>query len=121
LDRLRQAIPESDVRHVIPTEEAELGILLDVGALGVGTARWWPRTIIPFSNEKDLNFKVHFSARNGRWQQSLRYRKIGAEWFGATRVFREIDDVAGKPQDYPVIFEVVDKGYPRTATGAVEW
>ena len=67
----------------------------------------------PFTlgNVDTRRFNIRFSARNGSFNQALRFKKIDGEWVSATMVQREDK----------VIYEEVDDEFPRTAEGNVEW
>ena len=57
------------------------------------------------------NFNIFFSARNGWFNQLLRFRKINGQWVQATRVER----------DGEVLYERIDDNYPRTKDGSIDW
>lgn len=67
----------------------------------------------PFTlgNGDTRRFNIFFSARNGFFNQALRFKKIQGKWVSATKVKRE----------EKVIYEEVDDEFPRTAEGNVEW
>ena len=67
----------------------------------------------PFTlgNGDTRRFNIFFSARNGFFNQVLRFKKIHGKWVCATKVLREDK----------VIYEEVDDEFPRTAGGNVEW
>ena len=67
----------------------------------------------PFTlgNGDTRSFNIFFFARNGSFNQVLRFKKFDGEWVSATKVLRE----------EKVIYEEVDDGFPRTAEFNVEW
>ncbi|MDE2807174.1 MAG: hypothetical protein OXN90_02035 [Gemmatimonadota bacterium] len=67
----------------------------------------------PFTlgNGDTRRFNIFFSARNGFFNQVLRFKKIQGKWVSATKVMRE----------EKVLYEKVDDEFPRTAEGNVEW
>lgn len=67
----------------------------------------------PFTlgNSDTRRFNIFFSARNGFFNQALRFKKIDGKWVYATKVEREDK----------VIYEKVNDEFPRNAEGNVEW
>lgn len=65
----------------------------------------------PLGEGDKRNFNIFFSARNGWFNQLLRFRKINGQWVQATRVER----------DGEVLYERIDDNYPRTKEGSVDW
>ena len=67
--------------------------------------------VLPFDpNDIAKNFNIFFTARNGSFSQLLRFKKVNTTWFMATKV------EMGK-----VMYEEVQVGYPRNASGQVDW
>jgi len=56
-------------------------------------------------------YNIFFSARNGSFDQNLRFVKVEGKWTVASRVLR----------DEIVIFEEVDPKFPRRDDGSIEW
>lgn len=56
------------------------------------------------------DFDITWTARNGRFTQLLRFRKVDNRWRRAIKVERE-----------GTIFEQVQEGYPRNVDGGVDW
>ena len=92
-------------------------------SIGNLVSHYWPdyRKLcrITFDNGNTRRFNIFFSARNGFWRQSLRFKKIHGKWVYATKVYRD-EKVEGKVEG-KVIYEKVDDEFPRTAEGNVEW
>ena len=67
----------------------------------------------PFTlgNGDTRRFNIFFSARNGFFNQVLRFKKVHGKWVYALKVSRE----------EKVLYEEVDDEFPRTAEGNVEW
>ncbi len=82
---------------------------LQIGSLIKGTAI----VVSPFDLGSSLerDFNIFFIARNGQFTQLLRLRKIDDKWVIATKVERD-----GK-----LIFEKIDKDFPKTGQGQVQW
>lgn len=82
---------------------------LRIGSLIKGTAMMFSPFDLGSRPERDFN--IFFISRNGQFTQFLRMRKIDGIWFTATKVERD-----GK-----VIFEKIDKGFPKADEGQVKW
>lgn len=65
----------------------------------------------PLGKGDKRNFNIFFSARNGWFDQLLRFRKINGQWVQATRVER----------DGEVLYERIDDNYPRAKDGGIDW
>ncbi len=88
--------------------------MLKVGNLAPGAAFSVLDKPLPFTDEQP-NFRVFFGARNGFWHEDLLLRRINGKWLYAVRVFREIGN------DKKLLSEKIDKGFPRTGDGKIEW
>ena len=99
----------SEIKHYTLTTLEEAETNLQIGSLIKGTAI----AIGPFDLESypQRDFNIFFIARNSEFTQFLRLRKVDGKWFTATKVERD-----GK-----VIFEKIDKGFPKTDQGQVQW
>jgi hypothetical protein len=82
---------------------------LHIGNMIKGTAS----TFAPFQlgSSMERGFNIFFSARNGLFTQLLRMKKINNKWTSATKVERD-----GK-----IIFEKIDKEFPRNKEGLIIW
>ena len=91
----------------LPLDQAETNI--SIGDLIPSFAQ----SFSPFTlgNGNTRSFNVIFTARNGFFRQLLWFKKIHGEWLYATKVER----------GNKVLFEQIDKEFPRTAMGNVEW
>jgi hypothetical protein len=88
--------------------------MLKVGNLAPGSAFSVLDKALPFTDEQP-NFRVFFGARNGFWHEDLLLRRIKGQWLHAVRVLREVGN------DKKLLFEEIDKGFPRTGDGKVDW
>lgn len=78
---------------------------------------------VPFSDQREQDFNVFFSARNGIWTEQLRLRNVSGQWVKAIQVFFSPYVRSGKtskPSPKP-IYEEVSKEFPRNADGTVPW
>ena len=89
----------------------QLDTSISLGTLIPSSAQMLHR--VPLGNDNTRRFNIFFSARNGFFNQSLRFKKIHGKWVRATKVMRGGGD--------EVIYEKVDDEFPRTAEGNVEW
>jgi hypothetical protein len=95
-------------------------LTIPVGEIHVNTAGCAERFSLPFSESPAQDFNVFFLARNGRWTELLRLRKVSDRWLSAIQVswqYRADGSVVSKEP----IFEQVDEGYPRNDEGLVDW
>jgi hypothetical protein len=60
---------------------------------------------------KDLEFNIHFTARNGMWIQFLRRRWIGDGWATATKVIRGTQE----------LHRQVSANFPHQKDGSIDW
>lgn len=60
---------------------------------------------------KERSFNIFWTARNGGFEQLLRYKKINGRWYMATKVIR----------GNILLFEKIDPDYPRTELGEINW
>jgi hypothetical protein len=67
-----------------------------------------------------LSFNVFFSGLHGFWTQMLRLRLVNGGWVQATKVTRSMTGKNGKPYE-KFVFQRIDKTFPRSAHGDVEW
>jgi len=72
-------------------------------------------TPLLFSSDGRQDFNVFFLARNGSWVQEIRMRQAQGKWSYAFRVFR----TDGKKRI--ILHESIPEGFPRSASGTVEW
>jgi len=70
---------------------------------------------LTFSDSEKQDFNIFFSGNNGFWSQELRLRWNGKRWLHATRVKKS----EGKTEK--LIFERVDKDFPRNEKGKVDY
>jgi hypothetical protein len=61
---------------------------------------------------ENLDYRITFTAVNGFWQQEIKLRLIGGHWVTATQVSK---------QPSKILFEKVDKEFPRDKNGKVGW
>ena len=90
----------------LPLDQADTNI--SIGNLIPSFAQKFPFTL---GNGNTRSFNVLFTARNGFFKQLLWFEKVHGEWLYATKVTRGSE----------VLYEHVDKEFPRTAEGNVEW
>ena len=64
-----------------------------------------------FGNGMTRSFNIQFIARNGAFDQVLRFKKINGEWLQAFKIER----------DGEYIFEEADDDFPRTEDGEIDW
>ncbi len=79
----------------------------------------YPWRLEPFDlgeSEQRRAYNVFFSARNDQFMQYLRFVRVGARWFVAYRVVRQLAGNEG-----PVLKQFVQGGYPLNAAGQVDW
>ena len=60
-------------------------VWMQIGEMPASILKVIPQ-VVPFSGTEKQDFNVFFSARNGLWQQLIRYMKIDGRWTGATIV-----------------------------------
>ena len=94
---------------------------LDVGTLNPSNLQdtGYPSLLIPFDlgdTETRRAYNVFFTARHDQFMQYLRFVRVGAQWFVAYRVVRQLGGDEG-----PVLREFVQEGYPLNAAGQVDW
>jgi gas vesicle protein len=77
-------------------------IFLNLGTMRVDGIKMLSSNF-PLSQSEKRDFNVFFTARNGAYMQFLRLRRVQHEWRQATRVI----------VDEKVVFEKVDKGFPK--------
>ena len=77
-------------------------IFLNLGTMRVDGIKMLSSNF-PLSQSDKRDFNVFFTARNGAYMQFLRLRRVQHEWRQATRVI----------VDEKVVFEKVDKGFPK--------
>lgn len=68
---------------------------------------------IPYPSTENrvwISWDIHFTSRNGRFFQVLRWAKVGNEWYRALRVSR----------DGSILYESIDKDFP-LVNGGVDW
>jgi len=109
-----KAIQAKSARDRLPDEEqrALMGTTIVVGELIPGSAV--SRNVaFTFSSSGQEDFNVFFSARNGFWEQLIRWRKVEEKWVLATKV-------TGHGRRKP-LYEQIDKNFPRNGKGIVEW
>lgn len=96
LQRFAQ-LPKPTTRSALKND-----LVLDIGDMAAGSATMEldQPFILGKSNERDFN--VFFSARNGFFNQKLRFRRVNGQWARRTVVTR----------DGAVIFETADEKYP---------
>lgn len=82
---------------------------LHIGNMIKGTASTF--TPLQLGSSMERGFNIFFSARNGLFTQLLRMKKINNKWASATKVERD-----GK-----IIFEKIDKEFPRNNEGLIIW
>ena len=95
-------------------------ITISVGEVPIDTGGCIERIVIQFSDDSAQDFNVFFLARNGRWTEFLRLRKINDRWLSAIQVSRQYNADGSQVPKEP-IFEQVDEGYPRKDKGLVDW
>lgn len=83
---------------------------IDIGNLIPGHSKILSSWKIAHSPMQDYN--IFFSARNGRFTQLVRLRKINGQWLVATKVTDQNDKV---------IHEQIDQHFPRNNNGMVVW
>lgn len=94
-------------------------VRIHLGDMGAGSSSWIDNPL-PFGRGHSA-FNIFFDAKNGFWHESLRYRDVGTHGAMALIVWREA--LGGKrfgPKE-PVIFRKVDKDFPLSKSGEVEW
>ncbi|MBN8550380.1 MAG: hypothetical protein J0M12_13790 [Deltaproteobacteria bacterium] len=80
-------------------------------AIPAETVKW------ELPTDKDhLDFSVFFSARNAKYMQLLRYRKVNGRWYFAYRVTRDLLEAEGA-----VVKQFILPGYPTNPDGSVHW
>ncbi|MGH9351721.1 MAG: hypothetical protein ACRD2G_06125 [Terriglobia bacterium] len=86
----------------------------------VSTSWFREALVLPFSDGARQDFNVFFQARNGRWTEFLRLRRINDHWSSAIQVCRQYNADGSQVPREP-IFEQVDRDYPRNDKGLVDW
>jgi hypothetical protein len=109
--------------------EPEYGKTLNVGNLAPGVSVTLPIKLSGASGSIALN--IFFTARNGEFTNLFRVRKIGDDWVTAARVTAPStppDHVVhitrdGELQLPPdkVLYEFIDRRFPRNSQGKIEW
>jgi hypothetical protein len=94
-------------------------ISIDLHEMAPATSGLSESFVLPFSDESAQDFNVFFSARNGRWTELLRLRKVHGHWSSAVQVAWQyrID----RPVTQEPIFEQIDDDYPRNNRRLVDW
>jgi hypothetical protein len=82
-----------------------------IGSLIPGTFTELPN-FISLEGLQNLDYRITFTALNGFWQQEIKLRLIDGHWVTATQVSRPSDKI---------LFEKVDKDFPRDKNGKVDW
>jgi hypothetical protein len=92
-----------------------VGSPLTLGEVSVGGGRIISNLEKPSDlNSKDqLNLRIFFGARNGFWREEYRGRYVDGKWTEAIKVLKGKGEI--------VIFEKIDKQFPRGANGEVAW
>jgi hypothetical protein len=113
-----ESIPRGGDATTILNTMISSEIAIGVGSLGsstVFTKMDQPLTL----EEKDYDFSVFFTARNGFWDEDLRLRRLKDHWAQAIRVHRE--ETKDKKLVFRLVKERVDRDYPRLPNGTVDW
>jgi hypothetical protein len=111
VNKVRTAKPEA-------LEATVIGIKIPVGNLGSNSAQMIKPFTFTFSDTGQQDFNIFFSNDRGTfWNQFLRARLIDGEWVFATKVAK--DSVHDPKQ--PVLYERIDKKFPRNAHGKIDW
>ena len=84
-------------------------INMSIGDFSKGAAL--VRGPFPLGKGNKRDFNIFFSARNGWFNQLLRFRKVDGHWAQATRVER----------DGEILYERIDDNYPKEKNGLVNW
>ncbi|AQT58890.1 hypothetical protein [Cellvibrio sp. PSBB023] len=63
-------------------------------------------------SEPEQSYNIFFTARNGSFIQELRLKKIYGVWVSATKISNN---------DNVVLYEQIDKSYPKNSKGIVSW
>jgi hypothetical protein len=90
-------------------------VTLHIGTIIPGAVWSAMNVSLPF-NGNDEDFNVFFDASNGFWHEALRYRGPAGHRTRAVRVWRQ--QSSGKEK---IVLDLVDKEYPRNATGEPDW
>jgi hypothetical protein len=75
--------------------------------------------VVQLAGKTEAGFNIFFNARNGFWTQELRLRLVDGKWLSATRVTRM--EVGNKRKNPKALYEKIDKDFPRTSKGEVDW
>lgn len=100
-----------------------LGSPMTIGDFADGSARHISGLHKPsnLNSTDQLNLTIFFGARNGFWREDYRGRYVGAQWVEAIRVFKQSSSTAPFWPKYVLIFEKIDKRFPRDKNGRVAW
>jgi len=103
-------------REVLAGKPADFssGLVIPIGDIAKGLSSVQQSIAITISEQYFQRYNIFFSARNGVWSESMMLKKVGAEWRAAIRV-------TGFGLSQKVLYEQVDKIYPRNADGSVNW
>jgi hypothetical protein len=113
--RLLSTRPPLTGRESVRNLMAGSEVVLRVGNMTTGSA-WFGPSLAPPFDEDDEKFSINFDARNGFWHEELRYHGPKGHRSSAIRVWRGLS--TGKES---VVFEMVDREFPRTESGDVKW
>jgi hypothetical protein len=108
-------------RSFIVGTEWEQGTPIVIGDFSVGSGRLISGVNKPsdFNSTDQLNLRIFFGARNGFWREEYRGRYVNKDWVEAIRIFKE--NGAPLTQKDTLIFEKIDKRFPRDKNGSVTW
>lgn len=94
-------------------------INVPLGEMHVNTGGPATGVVLPLSGSAQ-SFNVFFMARNGRWTEILRLRKVNDHWASAVKVTWQYR-VGGPSVTQEPVFEKTDSDYPRNEKGNVDW
>jgi hypothetical protein len=96
-----------------------LGSPIKIGDFPAGSGQFISGVNKPSSSTGQLNLLIFFGERNGFWHEVYRGRYVNNTWVEAIRVVKE--NGAPFSQKDVLIFEKIDKQFPRDKKGRVVW
>jgi hypothetical protein len=100
----------------VPTPDLMQRSMLKIGDLTTQTAIFLSGAKIPIG-ANGYNLNIFFGARNGFWTENFKAQRMGGKWVAAIRVLKP----RLKHKKDLVIFEKLDKEFPRNKHGLIDW